>query len=161
MRAAARFGESQPRTPVLGGHAGVEERVALVVRVLLGGRDARVSEEHGVENTGPTGILVVDSRREFSTPLGIECGLAGRASTNDRFSSTPHGRPSSSTGRRPRLGRILCSHARRLLQRTHSLKEARPGISDRPKLPGHQRRSLLATTRDVRLHDLKRTLEVK
>jgi hypothetical protein len=91
------------QTPVRGGHAGVEERVDLVVGVLLGGRDARVdlvvgvllggrdariSEEHGVENTGPAGILVVDSRREFSTLLSIECRLAGRASTNDRFSST-------------------------------------------------------------------------
>jgi hypothetical protein len=31
------------------------ECVDLVVGVLLGGRDARVSEEHGVENTGPAG----------------------------------------------------------------------------------------------------------
>src|SRR5450755_3921072 len=84
---------------VLGGHAGVEERVDLVVRVLLGGRDARVSEEHGVENTGPGGILVVDSRREFSTLLSIECGLAGRASTNDRFSTPVHGLPPRAPGR--------------------------------------------------------------
>ena len=34
------------------------------------------------------GILVVDSQREFSTPLSIERRLAGRASTNDRFPST-------------------------------------------------------------------------
>jgi hypothetical protein len=33
----------------------MEERVDLMVRVLLGGRDARVSEEHGVENTGQAG----------------------------------------------------------------------------------------------------------
>jgi hypothetical protein len=62
---------------VPGGHAGVEERVNLVVRVLLGGRDARLSEERGVENTGPAGLLVVDSRREFSTLVSIECGLPG------------------------------------------------------------------------------------
>jgi hypothetical protein len=74
---------------VLGGHAGADERVDLVVRVLLGGRDARVPEEHGVENTGPAGIFVVDSRREFSTVLSIEWRLAGRASTNERFPSTP------------------------------------------------------------------------
>src|SRR5450755_301546 len=74
-------------------HAGVEERVDLVVGVLLGGRDARVSEAHGVENTGPAGILVVDSRREFSTLLNIERRLAGRASTNDRFSTPAHRLP--------------------------------------------------------------------
>jgi hypothetical protein len=72
---------------VLGGHAGADERVDLVVRVLLGRRDARVSEEHGVENTGPAGIFVVDSRREFSTVLSIEWRLAGRVSRNDRFST--------------------------------------------------------------------------
>src|ERR1039458_6950034 len=90
----------------------------LVFRVRRGGRDGRVSEDRGVENAGPAGILVVHSRREFSTLLGIECRLAGRASRNDRFSSTRARPPSSSTGPRPRLGRILCTHARRLLQRT-------------------------------------------
>src|ERR1039458_9104456 len=90
----------------------------LVIRVLLGGRDGRVSEDRGVENAGPAGILVVDSRRELSTLLGIECRLAGPEPRNDRFSSTRARPPSSSTGPRPRLGRILCSHAPRLFQRT-------------------------------------------
>jgi hypothetical protein len=47
-------------------------------------------------------------------------------SGNDRFSSTHARPPSSSTGPRPRLGRILCSHARRLLQaRATSLNHTR------------------------------------
>jgi hypothetical protein len=54
---------------VLGGHASAEERVDPVVRVLLGGPDARVSEERGLENTGPAAIHVADSRRDFSTLL--------------------------------------------------------------------------------------------
>ena len=62
---------------VLGGHAGAAERVDLVVGVLLGGRDARVSEEYGVENTGPAEVLVVDSRHGFSTLLSVERWLAG------------------------------------------------------------------------------------
>jgi hypothetical protein len=77
---------------VLDGHAGVKERVDLVVRVLLGGRRRARTRRARCRNTGPAGILIVDSRREFSTLLSLDCGLAGRASTSDRF-STPRARP--------------------------------------------------------------------
>jgi hypothetical protein len=102
------------------GPAAVTRAPAWLVRRRALSFDQRstVSEKHGVENTGPADLFVVDFRREFSTLLSIECGLAGRASTNDRFSSTRARPPSSSTRPRPRLRRILCSHARRLLQRT-------------------------------------------
>jgi hypothetical protein len=72
---------------VLGGHTDAAERIHLVVGVLVGGRDARVSEEHSVENTGPARIFVVVCRRGFSTRFRVEALLSRRVSANDRFSS--------------------------------------------------------------------------
>src|SRR5450755_4596669 len=67
---------------------GSRGRLRAAWRRSAGQRPRAPHEEHGVENTGPAGILVVDARREFSTLLSIECGLAARASTNDRFPTT-------------------------------------------------------------------------
>ena len=69
------------------GPAAVTRAPAWLVRRRALSFDQRstVSEKHGVENTGPADLFVVDFRREFSTLLSIECGLAGRASTKDRF----------------------------------------------------------------------------
>ena len=61
-----------------------------MVGVLLGGPDARVAEEHGVEKTAWAGIVVIVSRHGFSTPVRVGAGLAGRVSVNERF-STPRG----------------------------------------------------------------------
>jgi hypothetical protein len=72
---------------VVVGDAGAAKRVDLVVGVLVSGRDARVSEEHGVENTGRAGISVVVSRRGFSTPDSVGTWRAGRVSANECFSS--------------------------------------------------------------------------
>jgi hypothetical protein len=48
-------------------YASATQSVDLMVRILLGGRDAGVAKEHNVENTRTASIVVVVSRRELST----------------------------------------------------------------------------------------------
>jgi hypothetical protein len=87
--------------------AGAFERVDLVVGILVSGRDSRVAEQQAVENTGWAEIFVVVSRRGLSTLSGRKSMSRAGVSANDRFSSTRARPPSSRTGPRPRLGRIL------------------------------------------------------
>src|SRR5450755_1293059 len=76
---------------VLLGYAGAPQRVDLVVRILVSGRDARVAEQHASRIPGGAEITVVVSRRELSTPLLARKRwvhpVAPDASANGRFSS--------------------------------------------------------------------------
>jgi hypothetical protein len=82
------------------------------------------------------------SRRSFSTPVldAPRPRYEPMSTSVDKrpFLDNPaHGPPSSSTGPRPRLGPILCSHARRLLQ-------DRLGTPGAPTAPDSNERSGLA-----------------